>query len=93
MEPHAVRVEKGKAVVNLFSVPGGYVAPIMLGGGERTATIAIRALSGTSVAAEAIHPGATVPVAVAAVRRNNSWVFEVPLVRGCAMLSLKSTSK
>jgi hypothetical protein len=93
LEPHAVEVLKGSAVANLFAVDDGYVASVMLAGAEKVATVSIRTRFERAPSASAIHPGAAAPVRVSAVRNGGAWVFEVPLVRGCAMLVVKSSER
>lgn len=86
-----VNVEGGKARANLFTVPGGHVMPVMLGGDTDMARVVI---SGGAFAkpgkykVTAIHPGNENPVAVKYKRGAEGLVLDVPLKSGCAMVQL-----
>ncbi len=93
--PHVVGVERGKALANLFSVPGGYVVPVMLGGEDASAEVVLQGLptlpghGGFRV--EALHPGQSQPVELTPAADGDRLRIDVPLKRGCAMLLLTHT--
>ncbi len=86
LEPHAAEVEGDAARANLFGTPDGYIAPVMLGGAASSVRLILRGLRGTPRAAAALHPGNSEWVNVQLSRRGSSWVLDVPLRRGCAMV-------
>ncbi len=86
LEPHAAKVEGDAARANLFETPDGYIAPVMLGGTAPSVKLVLRGLHGTPQSAAALHPGHPEWVNVPFSRRGATWVLDVPLKRGCAMV-------
>lgn len=92
--PHVIEVKDGKALANLFEVPGGYVGPVTFGGAASSVQILLQGLPALPGQEEfrimAILPGERDPVALNAVEKYGQWRIDVPLKRGCAMLVLKN---
>jgi hypothetical protein len=93
--PQPVEVAGQVARANVFAVPGGYVAPVVMGGAAPEATVTLRGLDLAEAAhalwVEVLHPGESRWQAVAARRTPGGLQANVPLVRGCAMLRLQHT--
>jgi hypothetical protein len=93
--PHVVSVERGRAMANVFAVPGGYVVPVMLGGEDTSAEIVLRGLptlpGHNGFRVEALQPGQPQPVELTATAEGDRLRVNVPLRRGCAMLLLTHT--
>ena len=87
--PHVIAVENDVALANLFEVPGGYAAPIVFGGSNTTARVRVRGLPQLPVTFDVLHPGSETPVAISPANRDGGLVFDVPLVRGCAVVRMK----
>jgi hypothetical protein len=88
LEPHCIVSTSGRS--NLFSVPGGYVAPVTHAGEADYVTTRIRSISGVDqLSCDALHPGAEQPVPLSGKIKDGVIELSVPLVRGCAMIRLK----
>jgi hypothetical protein len=83
---HCIEVD-GPAKANLFAVPGGWVAPVMLGGAAEKVTVRVRGVAAKSC--EAVYPGQAGAVGVNATVGDGGIVLQVPLRRGCALLRLR----
>ncbi len=84
-----IKVENSAARANLFTVPGGYAIPVMLGGGGETARIVLAGGEFSRLEKykiTAIHPGSEDAVDIKSTRRPDGLVLEVPLKSGCAMV-------
>jgi hypothetical protein len=90
LRPGAIAVKAGAAKANIFETPGHYVVFVGLAGQEKSAKIELRGVHG---AASVLHPGGTSELTIAAVEQPQSTIFDVPLIRGCAMLRLEKKSK
>ncbi len=91
---HCIAVEGGKALANLFEVPGGYVAPITLAAEAASVRVQLQGLprlpGQQGYRIEALLPGEEKPVALnASAASPDGLVIDVPVKRGCAMLTLK----
>lgn len=89
LAPHAVEVAGGSARANLFEVPGGYVIPLVFGGGNARVRIGGVGRQATGWRAEFLHPGETEWKPVRVRRERGALAADVPLRRGCAMLRLR----
>jgi hypothetical protein len=92
LEPHCMEVENQAAKANLFTVPGGWVAPITFGPTAGKVTVALRNVPGLEQAShyDALLPGVPGPQAVTVSARNGTVELQVPLRSGCAMVRIKS---
>jgi len=93
LEPHCIEAATPGVKVNLFEVPGGYVAPVTFGCSATTVTVRVRNIPGVDkLKAEALHPGAAKAHPVPARIKDGALELNVPLARGCAMLRLIAAS-
>jgi hypothetical protein len=93
LSPHCVEVTGDGAKANLFQVPGGYAMPVCFGGKAECAEVIIRNVPGLhNFAYSAIHPGVETAVAptILSKDKDGATVLRVPLLRGCAMVTLRS---
>ena len=90
LTPHCVTVNNPRVLVNLFRVPSGYVAPVVLGGKVTSVLLTIRNVAGLSAKdrCEALYPGKPKPAALSALYRKGALAIRVRLVRGCAMVKI-----
>jgi hypothetical protein len=89
LAPHAVEVAGG-AKANLFQVPGGYVVPVTFGGDKQEAVVTIRGVNARIAAAEVFHPGSAQGSPLHFASTENQISLTVPLLRGCAMVRLRT---
>jgi hypothetical protein len=91
LEPHCIEVVHGAAKANLFRVTGGWVAPVAFGGTNASVTLKIGPVPDLKkgLRCQALHPGETKPSPVSAVWKSGGLELQVPLQRGCAMVSVK----
>lgn len=92
LEPHAITIE-GNAKANLFEVPNGYVAPVMLGGKTESIRLIVRKPSTLKKwpaipAVQAFYPGIDQPVTLTGTVKGDQLHLTVPLQRGCAMVRI-----
>jgi hypothetical protein len=90
LAPHAVSVEGGAAKANVFEVAGGWVVPVVFGGGRTSVRITLRVppdLAGLKTA-RALHPGSEEWAPVTVSGQGAALTLDVPLVRGCAIVRL-----
>ncbi len=95
LTPHCVAVDNPHVKVNLFRVPSGYVAPVVLGGKIKSVVLTIRNVTGLFARdrCQALYPGRKKPVALHnSVFQKDALVITVPLVRGCAMVEISSNA-
>jgi hypothetical protein len=93
LSPHCVEVTGDGAKANLFQVPGGYAMPVCFGGKAECAEVTIRNVPGLhNFAYSVIHPGVETAVAptILSKDKDGATVLRVPLLRGCAMVTLRS---
>jgi hypothetical protein len=93
LAPHCVEVAGGAAKANLFKVPGGYAMPVCFGGKAEFAEVIIRNIPGLdNLKYSVIHPGAetAVPATILSKGKDGATRLRIPLVRGCAMVTLRS---
>jgi len=95
LQPHVIEVQDQQAKANLFTVPGGYVIPVTFGGEAPRVRVLLRDLpklpGQDAFRAEAIHPGAEQRMPVAIADEGGRLTIDVPLHRGCAMVTLSHT--
>jgi hypothetical protein len=92
LSAHCVGVAGEMAKANLFEVPGGWVAPVVLGGTNQTVELTLAGVTGLGAVSslQVLHPGEPAPVALQWGRKESSGLtVTVPLKRGCAMLMLE----
>ncbi len=92
LSPHCVEVVDATAKANLFQVPGGYAIPVCLGGKADFAEIIIRNVPGVdSFEYSTILPGVerAAPPKVVFKDKDGATMLRVPLLRGCAMVTLR----
>ena len=91
LAPHCIEAGDGKAKVNLFEVPGGWVAPVTFGGEAKNVKVLIRNVAGLSakLTIDALHPGMEQSQPVASRQQGDALELTVPLHRGCAMVRLR----
>jgi hypothetical protein len=89
--PHVVAAENDAAKVNLFAVPGGYALPVTFAGKAASVRVTVRPLAGlgAKTTCEALHPGSEKPVALAPRVTEAGLSIDVPVVRGCAMVTVQ----
>ena len=90
LEAHAIKVE-GSAIANLFEVPGGYVAPVMLGGKAESVRLIIRKPAmlkkwPATPVIQAYYPGSDGFETLTGTVKGDLLHVTVPLQRGCAMV-------
>jgi hypothetical protein len=94
LSPHCVEVAGDTAKVNLFQVPGGYAMPVCFGGKADFADVIIRNVPGLdSVKYTVIHPGDETAAPLTTILfkdKDGATMLRVPLLRGCAMVILRS---
>jgi len=92
LAPHCVEVVDGAAKGNLFQVPGGYAMPVCFGGKAEFAEVVIRNIPGLdTLKYSVVHPGVetSVPATMLSKGKAGATRLRVPLLRGCAMVSLR----
>ena len=92
LAPHCVEVVGGPAQVNLFQVPGGYAMPVCFGGKADYADVMIRNVPDLdSIKCSVIQPGveAVASPTVLFKGEDGAMMLRVPLVHGCAMVTLR----
>jgi hypothetical protein len=89
LAPHAVEVTGGSARANLFEVPGGYVIPLVFGGGNARVRVSGVGPQARGWRAESLFPGETEWRPVRVRTQRGAVAADVPLRRGCAMLRLR----
>lgn len=92
LAPHCVEVSGGLAKANLFEVPGGWVLPVTFGPREGKVTVKLRHVPrlSTVVSATALYPGSGASTPVGTRIRKGVVEVTVPLVRGCAMVTIRN---
>ena len=89
LSPHAVEVEGGKALANVFAVPDGLAVPVVFGSQQKSVRIVVKSVAGNLVAVDAVLPGASAPAAVSSHREGKQLTITVPLLRGCAVVRIR----
>jgi hypothetical protein len=91
LTPHCVETTTPGVKVNLFEVPGGYALPVAFGDKAETAIVQVRNITGLAkLKVVALHPGVDVPAPVISKWKDGVLTLTVPLVRGCAMVLLRT---
>ncbi len=83
------------AFLGVGEVPGGWVVPVVFGGGRTSVQVTLRVppdLAGLKTA-RALHPGSNEWVPVTVNGRGAALTLDVPLVRGCAIVRLDRPAK
>jgi hypothetical protein len=92
LKSHVIKTENNLAKVNLFEIQGGYVVPVVFGKTDHVRVIIDEGkinLHGQRASSyKAWHPGKDKTVLLSPVRKRNLTYLDVPLVRGCAMVSV-----
>ncbi len=92
LSAHAIEVEGQQAKANLFAIPGGYLAVLVMGGARTRARISLRSLQllpgQKGFAVEVLQPGRSDWRPLSAVKEDDRMILEVPLQRGCAVVRL-----
>ncbi|MBO9609630.1 MAG: hypothetical protein J7639_26980 [Paenibacillaceae bacterium] len=91
LEPHCVAVMDDAAKANLFRVDGGWAIPVVFGGTNEAAVVAIRNIPGVDgkMRAKAFLPGLEQAQPVEALPASEGLHLQTPLGRGCAMIVLE----
>lgn len=89
---HAAEVTRGRAKVNLFEVPDGYIVPVTFGGEAREVRVVLRGISRRFETAQVFHPGIARPTDIKVDSMGARLIMDVPLHRGCAMVRLRTAS-
>jgi hypothetical protein len=87
LQPHVVQTADDRAKVNIFSVDGGYILPVVFARND-TIKIFVKKLPDMSSTARALYPGTNnwQPLALNEIR--GKMVIEAPTKRGCAMVRI-----
>ena len=93
--PHVVEVTGGAAKANIFEVPGGYAVPVVLGGKAEQVEVKLQNLKdltakSANLVCEVLHPGVETWSPVESLVRDGRLTLRVPLVRGCAMVQIRT---
>jgi hypothetical protein len=92
LAPHCVEVVGCIAKANLFQVPGGYAMPVCFGGKAEFAEVIIRNVPDLDrLKYSVIHPGIEIaaPPTILFKDDDGATMLRVPLLQGCAMVTLR----
>ena len=91
LKPHVIIAKEGLARVNLFKIKGGYSIPVVYGKRDKIEVV-LNDLDGLKdrFLCLAWHPGCKKPVNVEYKKDGHTFILNVPLLRGCAMLFLRN---
>jgi len=90
LAPHCIETTTPGVKVNLFAVPGGYVAPVTFGSGAEFADVVVRNAPGLeTVKCSVLHPGEENAPPLIMQSEDGRLLLHVPLKRGCAMILLR----
>jgi len=91
LKPHVISAGDGLARVNLFKVKTGYSIPVVYGRKDKVEVV-LNDPDGLKDGFKCLawYPGSGMPVNIEYRKRGKSFILNVPLVRGCAMLELKN---
>lgn len=94
LEPYAVSVPQGNAKANIFEVPVGFVVPVVYAGDAGNVRVVLRnkKVVNETLPVYAIHPGTDQPAVVRTSKGADSLTLDVPVKRGCAMVTLFTDS-
>ncbi|MHC4478220.1 MAG: rhamnogalacturonan lyase family protein [Planctomycetota bacterium] len=94
LEPYAVSVPQGNAKGNIFEVPVGFVVPVVYAGDAGNVRVVLRnkKVVNETLPVYAIHPGTDQPAVVRTSKDADSLTLDVPVKRGCAMVTLFTDS-
>jgi hypothetical protein len=92
--PHCVAVNNKDVKVNLFKVPGGYVAPVVFGDKITSVAMTLRNVVGLSGKDRcwALHPGKKRRVLLRSQYQGRVMTVSVPLVHGCALVLIRTSN-
>jgi hypothetical protein len=94
LRAHAVAVVEGTACVNLFQVPGGYAVPITFATNDCDVTVVLRLPrqdpTGNRVA-QAWLPATSRPLPLRGTWSGDECIVQVPVKRGCALLTIRDS--
>ena len=91
LKPHVIKASDDLARVNLFKVKGGYSIPVVYGR-KNNIEVVLNDVDGLNDGFKCLawHPGSQLPVAIKYRKTGKTFILNVPLKRGCAMLDLKN---
>ena len=91
LKPHVISAGDGLARVNLFKIKGGYSIPVVYGRKDKIEVV-LNDVDGLKDGFKCLawYPGSEKPVNVDYKKMGKTFILNVPLVRGCAMLALKN---
>ena len=84
---HSLQIE-GSAKANVFRVGIHYVIPVVFGGADRSAKVTLQHVDNGTYRVEVLHPGNPQPAIFLAVDHHGTIALEIPLERGCAMVTV-----
>ena len=94
LKPHVIFIDNDLAKVNLFETPDGYVVPVVYG---KAAVVrvtinesAIKHHSGSAAIYKVWYPGNQEATVLRPIRKDAMTSLNIPLHRGCAMLSVSA---
>jgi len=90
--PHIAEVEDNLAKANAFKTNGGVIVPVVFGGKTQKASILLRlpysALRKKDLEIRVLHPGEKNWRVLKKVKFTKIIKTEIPLERGCALISI-----
>lgn len=77
--------------VNLFTIPGGFLMPVILARENATVRVVVRQLKGMSEKSkvEVFHPGFSVPTVIQPIVVDDQFILDVPTKRGCGIVRIR----
>jgi hypothetical protein len=91
LAPHCIEADGGKAKVNLFEVPGGWVVPVTFGPPDGAVTVILRNVHGMAggLKAFAVYPGNDRRVPVVLTASGDAVRMGIGTRRGCALVKIE----
>ncbi|MEO6288686.1 MAG: hypothetical protein ABIO76_02125 [Ginsengibacter sp.] len=91
LSPHVVGVKSNAAKANIFSIPGGYLIPVVYGKQQKIQLTVDLPLTPEKVKCLIYYPGIKNPIETHCVKENGKLRMDVDLIRGCGMILLKTS--
>jgi hypothetical protein len=88
LTPRAITVEDRRAKANLFTVPGGWVAPVTFAGDADHVVLHLKGLPASGLAADVLLPDQPEPLMAALLPDGDGYLLTVPVRKGCAMVRI-----